>query len=181
MEILRIDPVGKFLGSFYIGNLQKCVVVHTVINLFFVQLVGEQVMSVHIKLKAERRPCGNAQIAEPQLFVNEIKIVVEAFALVRLKESFPGHFIMPRLISITAFHCGKDMDKAFGFPSFENDFLDMFIFAENMEFTDEFNFNPIFRSDLFCILPDLFCKVLGETGIIKNADAAAFHICGHSR
>jgi len=50
------------------------------------------------------------RIADPQLFVNEIKVVVEAFVLVRLKKSLLGRLIMLWLISITAFHSGKDMD-----------------------------------------------------------------------
>ncbi len=57
---------------------------HPVTDLFFVQLVGEQVMPVHIKLEAERRPGGDSQITEAKFFVNEIKIVMEAFALIRL-------------------------------------------------------------------------------------------------
>ena len=117
---------------------------HTVINLFFVQLAGKQVMPVHIKLEAERRPSGDAQIAEAKFFANEIKIVMKEFALCRLQEGFPGCFIMPRLISIVALHGGKDMDKAFSFSDFRNDFLDTVIFAESMKFMGEFNFNPIF-------------------------------------
>ena len=60
------------------------IVVHTVTNLLPVQFVGKKVMSIHIKLKAERRPCWDAQIAEAKFFVNKIKIVVETFALVEL-------------------------------------------------------------------------------------------------
>ena len=84
VEIFRVDPVGKLLGCFYIGNFQKGVVVHTVTNLLPVQFVGKKVMPIHIKLKAERRPCWDAQIAEAKFFVNKIKIVVETFALVEL-------------------------------------------------------------------------------------------------
>lgn len=84
VEILRVDPVRKFLGRFHIRNFQKGIVVHTVTNLLLVQLVGKKVMPIHIKLKAERRLCGDAQIAETKLFVNKIKIVVEALTLVEL-------------------------------------------------------------------------------------------------
>lgn len=84
VESFRVDPVRKLLGRFYIGNFQKGVVVHTVTDLLPVQFAGKKVMPIHIKLKAERRPCWDAQIAEAKFFVNKIKIVVETFALVEL-------------------------------------------------------------------------------------------------
>ena len=87
---------------------------------------------------------------------------------------------MPGSVSIAAFHGRKDMDEAFCFSGFRKELLDTVIFAEGMEFTDELNFNSVFRGNLLRILPDLFCKGLGEIGIIKNADAVALHICGHS-
>ena len=52
------------------------------------------------------------------------------------------------------------MDEAFRFPGFGNDLLDTVIFAEGMELADELNLNPVFRSNPFCIMPNLFCKGL---------------------
>ena len=71
------------------------------------------------------------------------------------------------------------MDETFCFSGFRNDLLDTVIFAESMEFADELNFNPVFRSNPFRILPNLLCKGLREIRIIKNADVVGFHICGH--
>ena len=105
-------------------------------------------MAVHVKLKPERRPCRNAEIAEPEFSVNKIEIVMKTLALVKLQESLSGCFIMPWLVSITAFHGGENVDQAFCFPSFSNDLLDAVIFAESMEFSDKLNFNPVLLSNL---------------------------------
>lgn len=107
--------------------------------MFLVQLIGEKVVAVHIKLETERGSCGNPEIAEPEFFVNEIEIVMKAFALIKFQECLPRRFIMPWFISIATFHGRKDMDQAFRLPCFGYDLLDTVIFAEGMKLADEFN------------------------------------------
>ena len=148
-------------------------------DLFFIQFMCQQVMAVHVKLKPERRPCRDAEIAEAEFPVDKIEIVMKALALVKLQESLSGCFIMPWLVSITALHGRENVNQAFCFPGFSDDLLDAVIFAECMEFSDKLNFNPILLSNLFCILTNLLRKGLRETGIIKNTDTVELHICGH--
>ena len=59
--------------------------------------MGKEIMAVHIKLQSERSPGGNTQVAQSQFFVNEIKVIVEAFTPVRLEEGLPCGLIMPWL------------------------------------------------------------------------------------
>ena len=180
MEPLRVDTVRKFLSSFNIGDFKERVVLHSVRKLFFVKLIGEQVMTVHVKLKTERRPCRDTKIAKAKFPVDKIEIVMKTLALVKLQEGLPSCFIMPGPVGITAFHSRKDMDQTFRFSGFGNDVLDAVIFSKSMEFSDELNFRSIFVSNLFRILTDLFRKGLGETGgIIKNTDTVEFHIGSH--
>ena len=98
-------------------------------------------------LEMERSPGGDTQVTQPQFFVNEIKVIVEAFTLVKLKECFSSGLIMPRPVGIALLHGRKDMYQPFGFSGFENDFLNAVIFAESVEFTDKLDFNTIFISD----------------------------------
>ena len=137
-------------------------------------------MTVHVKLKTERRPCRDTKIAKAKFPVDKIEIVMKTLALVKLQEGLPSCFIMPGPVGITAFHSRKDMDQTFRFSGFGNDVLDAVIFSKSMEFSDELNFHSIFVSNLFRILTDLFRKGLGETGgIIKNTDTVEFHIGSH--
>ena len=132
------------------------------------------------KTEAGMGTCRNAKIAKPKFFINEIKVIMETFTLVKFQERFSGCFVVPGFVSITAFHRGENMDQTFCAPCIRNNFLNTVVFAESMEFPDEFNFNPVLLRNFFSILTDLFCKGLGKTGVIKNPDTIEFHIGGHS-
>ena len=84
-------------------------------------------MAVHVKLKPERRPCRNAEIAETEFPIDKIEIVMKTLALVKLQESLSGCFIMPWLVSITALHGRENVNQAFCFPGFSDDLLDAVI------------------------------------------------------
>lgn len=73
-------------------------------------------MTVHVKLKTERRPCRDTKIAKAKFPVDKIEIVMKTLALVKLQEGLPSCFIMPGPVGITAFHSRKDMDQTFRFP-----------------------------------------------------------------
>ena len=89
MKTLWVDAVRKFLRSLYIGDFKECIILHPVSGLLFVKFMSKQVMAVRIKLKPERRPCGNAKIAKSEFFINEIEVIMETFTLVKFQESFP--------------------------------------------------------------------------------------------
>ena len=101
-------------------------------------------MAVHVELQAERSPGGNPQVTQAEFFIYEIKVIMEAFALVKFQECFSCCFIMPRPISIALFHGRKDMDQPLGLAGFPNDLLDAVIFAESPKLTDKLDFNAMF-------------------------------------
>lgn len=136
-------------------------------DLFFIKLTGKQVMTVHVKLEPERRPCGDAKITKPKFPVDKIEVVMKALTLVKFQKSLSGCFIMPGLISIAAFHSRENMDETFFLPGFSNDLLDAVVFTESVKFSDEFNFDMVLLSDFFCILTNLFRKgLVFEVGVI---------------
>ncbi|HBA49334.1 MAG TPA: hypothetical protein DCZ91_16380, partial [Lachnospiraceae bacterium] len=61
----------------------------------------------------------------------DIEIIVETFALVKLKKCLPHGLVMPWLISTALFHGGKNVDQPFGLSGFLDDFLNPVIFAES--------------------------------------------------
>lgn len=71
----------------------------------FLLLPGTAVlfMVIHIKLKTERRPCRNPEIAKAKFPVNKIEIVMQSFNLVKFQESPVGCFIIPGPIGIAVF------------------------------------------------------------------------------
>ena len=97
-------------------------------------------MAVHVKRKAERRPCRDSEVTESQFPVDKVK----TFTLIKFQESLPGCFSVPGLISIAGFRCREDVYQAFCYACLGKDLLDTVIFTESMKFTDDFNFNPVF-------------------------------------
>lgn len=154
MEAFRVDPVRELLGSFNIRGLKEGVIMHTVSDSLLLQLMGKKVVAVHVEQQAERSPCGDTQIAESKLLVNEIEIIMKTFALAKFKKCLPCGLIMPWLISIALFHGRKDMNQPFGSSGLLDDSLNPVIFA------DEFNFNVVFICDTLGVRTDLFCKRL---------------------
>lgn len=75
MEVFRIDPVGKLLGSFNIRDFEKGIIEHMVSDILFLKFICQKVMAVHIELEAERRPGGDTQITQSKFFVNEIEVI----------------------------------------------------------------------------------------------------------
>ena len=109
---------------------------HAVSDFFLLQFTGKEIVSIHIELQTERRPGRDTEVTEPKFFVNEIEVIVEAFALVKFKECLPCGLVMPWLISIALFHGRKDVDQPFGLSGFPDDFLNPVILAESTQFPD---------------------------------------------
>ena len=162
MEVFRIDPVGELLGGFDIRDFQESIIMHAVSDSLLLQFMGGQVMAVHIELQTERRPSRDTEVTEPKFFVNEIEIIVETFALVKLKECLACLLVMPWLISIALFHGRKDVDQPFGLSGFPDDFLNPLILTESPKLTNELDFNAVFICDALGVCTNLFRKGLGE-------------------
>lgn len=73
------------MGDFYIRDFQKSIIVHAVRDFFLPQFTGKEAVPIHIEQQTERRPGRDTKVTKPKFFVNEIEIIVEAFALVKLK------------------------------------------------------------------------------------------------
>src|SRR6266478_4795540 len=69
-------------------------------------------MPVAIELEAERTPRRHAQIDQAQLGVDEVEVVVQAFAGIRPQEAAMRLFVVPRLVGVAGFHRRDDMDQA---------------------------------------------------------------------
>src|SRR5262249_50734932 len=78
----RIGLVRKLLSGLPIGNVRESVVEHPVVYPCFTELRGQQVVSVKVGLQVKRAPRRNAQEAQPQIFIDEVEVVVQALGAV---------------------------------------------------------------------------------------------------
>jgi hypothetical protein len=102
------QAVGDALGLGEVADCSKGVVGQTMGNVALAQLCSQPEVAVAVELQSERTPCRHAQIAQPQLFVDEVEIVVEALAVAGTQERFPGALVMPRLVRQTGLHRRED-------------------------------------------------------------------------
>src|ERR1700740_2688245 len=74
-----------------------------------VELARQPAMSVAIELEAERTPSGDAQIDQSQLGVDEVEVIMQAFAGRRPQEGAMGLLAVPGLVGRAGFHRRDDM------------------------------------------------------------------------
>ena len=55
-------------------------------------------MAIKIDLRPKRAPCGYAHIAKTEIFVDEVKIIVQAFGLRSFEKGFVCCLVVPRCI-----------------------------------------------------------------------------------
>src|SRR5437588_8404627 len=69
-------------------------------------------MPIAIELQTERAPGRHAEIDQAQLGVDEVKVVMQAFASIRPQEGAMGVLVMPGLVGVAGFHRRDDMHQA---------------------------------------------------------------------
>ena len=69
-------------------------------------------MPIAIELQAERAPGRHAQIDQAQLGVDEVEVVMQAFAGIRPQEGAMRVLVMPGLVGVAGFHRRDDMHQA---------------------------------------------------------------------
>ena len=82
MNLLHSPVIGQALGLAPVGDRGEGMVEQSRVDMVPPQLPRQPVMAVKINLQTEGAPGGNANIAQAQLLVDEIKVVVQALAVI---------------------------------------------------------------------------------------------------
>jgi len=62
-------------------------------------------------VQAKWRPGGHSDVTEPKGFINEVEVVMEAFAGCGFQRGMAFFLVMPGAIDGAEFHSGKDIDQ----------------------------------------------------------------------
>ena len=62
----------------------------------FLEAAGQPVVPVEVELQPEGRPGRHAQVAQPEVLVDEVEVVVQTLSLARLQESPVRLLVVPR-------------------------------------------------------------------------------------
>ena len=95
-----------------------------------VQLPRQGVMAVEVELQAEGRPRRDPQVAQAELRVEEVEVVVQALGLGGLEEGPARRLVVPRPERGAGFHRREDVDQPGMRPPLREDRLDAFLLAK---------------------------------------------------
>ena len=126
-------------------------------------------MPVAIELQAERAPGRHAQIDQPQLGINEIEVVMQAFAGVRPQEGAMRLLIVPRLVGVTGFHRRDDMHQA-GTVAADGKHLGDDVLLADVVLGNVFDGNAGSTSQLGGAVAHPIAKWFGKLRIVEDPD-----------
>src|SRR6202007_814760 len=95
-----------------------------------VQLPFEPVVPVEVELQPKRAVGRYPQVAQPQLRVDEVEVVVQAHRAVGLKIGPATRLVMPRLVRAARLQGREDVHQARMLATLQQDAPDPILFAE---------------------------------------------------
>jgi len=129
----RLEAVGETLRLGRVSKIQKGVVGGLEGDPGLRQLPCQPAMAVEVDLQAKRRPGRHPQVAQPELRVDEVEVVVQALARGRLEEGLAARLVVPGAIGGTALHGREDVHQAGGVATLGENPLDAILLAERHE------------------------------------------------
>jgi len=165
-----IQGVGQGLGAGEVGNVDEGIFQQGVRDSFFLKLDGQLVMPIEIELQAERCPSGYTQVAQSQLWVDEVEVVMQTFRLGGLEESLSSGLVMPGLERGAGFHCREDVDQTGVITTLGDDCLDALLLPEVVAL-DELNLQSTLAGELLSACAYLLTEWLGKQRVIEEANA----------
>jgi len=76
------------------------------------ELASQPTMAIAIELQAKGTPGWYPQVDQAELGVDEVEVVMQAFAGIRPQEGAMRAFVVPGLVAVAGFHCRDDMNQA---------------------------------------------------------------------
>ena len=104
VQTLYLQSVGDLLSAPPVGDFHESIVDQPEVDLAPAQQAGQPIVPVEVDLQTARQPCRYSHVAQPQLFVDEIEIVVQALAVVRQQVGLAGVLVVPRLVGRARLH-----------------------------------------------------------------------------
>ena len=153
VQRLCVEFIGELLPLFRVGDRDEGVVEHLEGNIGLEQLAGQPGMAIEVDLQPERRPGRNAHVAQPELLVDEVEVVMQALPGGRLEEGSMGGLVVPRLIRRARLHGREDVDQTRMVTALGEDLLDPRLLAECLELADELDLQARLSGEPLGVLP----------------------------
>src|SRR5580692_1070526 len=143
------------------------------------ELAGQPAMSVAIELQAERAPSRYPQIDQAQLRVDEVEVIMQAFAAVRPQEGAMRAFVVPGLVAVTGFHRRDEMHQA-GMVATDGKDLGDDVLLADMALANMFDGHASSTGQFGSSVADAIAERFSKSRIVEDADLTRRQKCRHS-
>ena len=106
-------------------------------------------------------------MAQAEFFVHEIKVIMQALAVIRHQIRLAGLLVVPRLVGRARLHRREDADQSRMLAAFRQ-YLFHPIFFPEVPLADELDLDASLRRHLLGVLPNPVPERLGELRIVEN-------------
>jgi hypothetical protein len=139
-------------------------------------------VAVEVKLQPKRTPGGHAQITQPEFFVDEVEVIMQALAAVGFEKRTVRLLVVPGLVRAATLHGREHVHQTGMVSPFGEDFLDAVFLAEGLQLANELDFHPGFACNPFGVLANVILERFGEVEVIEDANlACAEKLCHAAR
>ena len=135
-------------------------------------------MAVAIELQAERRPCRNPQVDQPELGIYKVEIIVQALAAIRSDEGLVRLLVVPGLISIAGFHGRDNVDQPRVIAALLEDPRDHILLAD-IALADVLDRQPRLGSQRCRAVSHTVSQRFGELRVVEDTDTPGSEIPRH--
>ena len=153
VQRLCVEFIGKLLPLFRVGDGDEGVVEHLEGNIGLEQLAGQPGVTIEVDLQPERCPGRNTHVAQAELLVDEVEVVMQALPGGGPEEGAMGGLVVPRLIRRARLHGREDVDQPRMVSALGEDLLDPRLLAECLELADKFDLQPRLGGEPLGVLP----------------------------
>ena len=136
-------------------------------------------MAIEVDLQAEWRPGGHPHVTESKGLIDEVEVVMEAFARGGFQQGMALFLVMPGAIGGAGFHGGEDVDQPGMITPFSNDRLDPVFFAKGLVAADEFDLDAGLAGKLLGMVAQLIPQGLCPPGIVEQPDLVVTEVARH--
>ena len=179
MKHLDRELVGQLLRPLKVGDPAEGVVQNPILDLALAQLPRQVAVAVRVDLQPERTPCRHPHVAQSQILVDEVGVVVQALGIVRLQVRLVRLLVVPRLVRPARLHRRQNAHQPGLFPALVQHFFDPLLLAELLLASNELDLHPVFGGDTLHVLSNGIPQRLGPLGVVEDADLVLVKVVGH--
>ncbi len=169
MQRVGREAIGEGLRPLPVIDAQKGVVGKGEADPSGGKLAGQPAMPVAIELEAERAPGWHPQIDQAQLGVDEVEVIMQAFAAIRPQVGAMGLLVVPGLVAVTGFHRRDDMHQA-GMVAAHGKHLGDDVLLADVVLGNVFDGNASGTCQLGRAVADAIAKRFGKSRIVEDSD-----------